>query len=80
VNFNPRRKKNWFTKQIPGRETRTEIDNRETSGFSWKKQKAMREAEWKSGRKIPDDLQDRRTDITGPVDRKMVVNALKFRS
>jgi malate synthase len=25
---------------------------------------------------IPDDLQDRRTEITGPVDRKMVINAL----
>src|SRR6185295_17376182 len=25
---------------------------------------------------IPTDLQDRRTEITGPVDRKMVINAL----
>src|SRR5437667_8821581 len=25
---------------------------------------------------IPSDLQDRRTEITGPVDRKMVINAL----
>ncbi|GAB4431343.1 MAG: malate synthase A [Anaerolineae bacterium] len=25
---------------------------------------------------IPDDLQDRRTEITGPVDRKMIINAL----
>src|SRR5439155_13226130 len=25
---------------------------------------------------IPDDLQDRRVEITGPVDRKMVINAL----
>jgi malate synthase len=26
--------------------------------------------------KIPDDLQDRRVEITGPVDRKMIINAL----
>lgn len=25
---------------------------------------------------IPDDIQDRRVEITGPVDRKMVINAL----
>jgi malate synthase len=25
---------------------------------------------------IPDDLQDRRVEITGPVDRKMIINAL----
>ncbi len=27
-------------------------------------------------RNIPEDLQDRRVEITGPVDRKMVINAL----
>lgn len=37
--------------------------------------KAIREQGWKIGR-LPDDLQDRRVEITGPVDRKMVVNAL----
>ena len=26
--------------------------------------------------KLPADLQDRRVEITGPVDRKMVINAL----
>ncbi|MDA0194420.1 MAG: malate synthase A [Bacteroidetes bacterium] len=36
---------------------------------------AIRTGEWKVG-SIPDDLQDRRTEITGPVDRKMVINAL----
>lgn len=31
--------------------------------------------EWKIAR-VPDDLEDRRVEITGPVDRKMVINAL----
>lgn len=35
----------------------------------------IRAAEWKVG-PIPADLQDRRVEITGPVDRKMVINAL----
>ena len=36
---------------------------------------SVREGDWQVGN-IPDDLQDRRTEITGPVDRKMVINAL----
>jgi len=36
---------------------------------------AVREGDWKVGR-IPADLLDRRVEITGPVDRKMVINAL----
>lgn len=35
----------------------------------------LRKAEWMVA-SIPDDLQDRRVEITGPVDRKMVINAL----
>ena len=35
----------------------------------------IRENEWTVA-SIPDDLQDRRVEITGPVDRKMVINAL----
>ena len=35
----------------------------------------IRESEW-SVAPVPDDLQDRRVEITGPVDRKMVINAL----
>ncbi len=35
----------------------------------------IRNGDWKVA-PIPDDLQDRRTEITGPVDRKMVINAL----
>jgi malate synthase len=37
--------------------------------------KAIREGEWTVG-PTPPDLMDRRVEITGPVDRKMVINAL----
>jgi malate synthase len=37
--------------------------------------KHIREGEWVVNH-IPEDLQDRRVEITGPVDRKMVINAL----
>ena len=37
--------------------------------------KSIREGDWVCA-PIPDDLQDRRVEITGPVDRKMVINAL----
>ncbi|MGZ8283268.1 MAG: malate synthase A [Allosphingosinicella sp.] len=36
---------------------------------------AIRESDWRIG-EIPDDLLDRRVEITGPTDRKMVINAL----
>jgi malate synthase len=36
---------------------------------------ALREADWKIG-SIPADLLDRRVEITGPPERKMVINAL----
>ncbi len=35
----------------------------------------IRESEWRVA-PVPADLQDRRVEITGPVDRKMVINAL----
>lgn len=35
----------------------------------------IRNSDWTVG-KVPDDLQDRRVEITGPVDRKMIINAL----
>jgi malate synthase len=35
----------------------------------------VRDAEWTIG-SVPHDLQDRRVEITGPTDRKMVINAL----
>lgn len=37
--------------------------------------RAVREGDWRVA-PIPSDLHDRRVEITGPVDRKMVVNAL----
>ncbi len=37
--------------------------------------RAVREATWKVA-PIPADLRDRRVEITGPVDRKMIINAL----
>ena len=37
--------------------------------------RTVREAEWQVA-PIPSDLSDRRVEITGPVDRKMVINAL----
>src|SRR5437868_5878806 len=37
--------------------------------------RAVREGRWTVA-PIPDDLQDRRVEITGPTDRKMVINAL----
>jgi malate synthase len=36
---------------------------------------SIRESDWKAA-SIPEDLLDRRVEITGPVDRKMVINAL----
>lgn len=36
---------------------------------------SIREADWRVA-PVPADLQDRRTEITGPTDRKMVINAL----
>lgn len=36
---------------------------------------AIRKGDWRVGA-IPADLQDRRVEITGPVDRKMIINAL----
>jgi malate synthase len=36
---------------------------------------SIRESEWTIGA-VPRDLQDRRVEITGPTDRKMVINAL----
>ncbi len=40
-----------------------------------KETKDIRNNEWTAGN-IPHDLQDRRVEITGPVDRKMIINAL----
>ncbi len=41
----------------------------------FRKTASIRNSDWKI-RGIPADLQDRRVEITGPVERKMVINAL----
>lgn len=50
------------------------IDAGKTPGFL-KETKKIRDGKWKIAG-IPADLQDRRVEITGPVDRKMIINAL----
>jgi malate synthase len=57
---------------------RAEIQRRLDTG--WKPEflpetKAVRESDWRVA-PIPRDIQDRRIEITGPTDRKMVINAL----
>ena len=51
-----------------------EIDGGQFPDFL-RETRAVREGSWKVA-PIPDDLLDRRVEITGPVDRKMVINAL----
>ncbi len=55
-------------------ERQTRLDAGEKLGFL-AETKAVREKDW-SVASIPADLRDRRVEITGPVDRKMVINAL----
>ena len=51
-----------------------QIDNGSYPDFL-EETKNIRESEWKVG-EVLDDLRDRRVEITGPVDRKMIINAL----
>jgi malate synthase len=51
-----------------------ELDAGQTPAFQAETQ-AIRDADWKVA-PVPADLQDRRVEITGPTDRKMVINAL----
>ena len=51
-----------------------EIDNGKLPDFL-SETREIREGEWTIA-PLPKDLQDRRVEITGPVDRKMVINAL----
>ncbi len=68
--FNPRRKQ-----LLLEREKRQKlIDSGEMPHFL-QETEGVRSGEWQVN-PLPDDLQDRRTEITGPVDRKMVINAL----
>ncbi len=57
---------------------RREVDARLQAGALpdfFKETRKIREADWRIA-PVPADLQDRRVEITGPVDRKMIVNAL----
>ena len=56
------------------RAVQADIDNGKRPDFLLET-RSVRESEWKIA-PIPGDLQDRRVEITGPVDRKMVINAL----
>lgn len=68
--FNARRKELLETRQ----ERQKQLDNGGTLDFL-KETKAIREGNWTIA-PLPDDLKDRRVEITGPVNRKMVINAL----
>jgi malate synthase len=68
--FNPRR-----VELLAAREARKQrIDAGELPDFL-PETKEIRESDWTVA-PIPDDLRDRRVEITGPVDRKMIINAL----
>ena len=56
------------------RERQKRLDAGERPDFL-KETAKIRESEWTVA-SIPADLQDRRVEITGPVDRKMIINAL----
>jgi malate synthase len=56
------------------RERQTALDAGGTLDFL-PETKPIREGDWNCA-PIPDDLRDRRVEITGPTDRKMVINAL----
>ncbi len=68
--FDPRRKQLLARRM----ELQKQWDNGELPNFL-PETKSIREGDWKIA-PVPADLQDRRVEITGPVDRKMVINAL----
>ena len=68
--FNPTRLKLLADRELRQRK----IDQGELPDFL-PETASVREGDWQVN-PIPPDLQDRRTEITGPVDRKMVINAL----
>ena len=70
VKFNDRRLALLEARQ----ERQRELDNGGTLDFL-EETKEIRESDWTIA-PLPADLQDRRVEITGPVDRKMVINAL----
>lgn len=68
--FNPRRRE-LLAKRV---ERQARLDAGEQPDFL-PGTRGVRDADWKVA-PVPADLQDRRVEITGPVDRKMVINAL----
>ena len=68
--FNGRRKE-LLEKRIMKQE---EINSGKMPDFP-EETKTIRESDWKVA-EIPEDLKDRRVEITGPVDRKMIINAM----
>ena len=57
------------------RDTRQQrIDDGEMPGFL-DETRAIRDGDWRVT-SVPDDLTDRRVEITGPTERKMIINAL----
>src|SRR5246127_433722 len=68
--FNPRRVELLAARA----ERQKRLDAGEKPAF-WPETKSIRESEWTVA-PMPADLQDRRVEITGPVDRKMIINAL----
>lgn len=68
--FDSRRKELLITRQ----QRQARINAGEMPDFL-ESTRAIRESEWRVA-SVPADLQDRRVEITGPTDRKMVINAL----
>ena len=68
--FNNRRKELLQERQV----RQEKLDTGGTLDFL-PETKAIREGDWTIAQ-LPEDLQDRRVEITGPVNRKMVINAL----
>ncbi|MEK4484169.1 malate synthase A [Psychrobacillus sp. FSL H8-0484] len=68
--FDHRRKELLVARQV----RQEKLDNGGTLDFL-PETKAIRDGDWTIA-PLPEDLQDRRVEITGPVDRKMVINAL----
>src|SRR5919202_1019090 len=68
--FNPRRKE-LLQKRV---ERQRRLDAGELPDFLTET-RSVREGDWQVA-PVPKDLQDRRCEITGPVERKMMINAL----
>jgi malate synthase len=68
--FNPRREELLARREV----IKHKLDRGKRPDFL-RETKQIREREWKVA-PIPADLMDRRVEITGPVDRKMIINAL----